>query len=290
MQISEMVEIGGIRQYIEIRGLGEQSPLLLFFHGGPGNSVTKRASAFTSELQKHFLVVLWDQRNSGQTRELNAPSHQLNLALMESDALELIQYLLKRFRQPKLFLFGHSWGGFLALRIAASHPELVKACMAVSPMIYQEQSERESLAWMLDKARSSNNAKAITELEQVNVPFENADHLYWHRYWLARFSGNRPPDREFVKRWSVEWLALLNEASRVNLMAGLADWQVPLFLFIGGRDYQTHYNLAREFFTHVKARKKDLFWFPNSGHNLLFSDSRKVQEQVISILNDQEIQ
>lgn len=285
VQISEAVVIGGIQQYIEVRGPNEQSPILLFLHGGPGNSVTKRAASFTSELQKHFLVVLWDQRNSGKTRELNT-SPQADLGTFESDAAEMIQYLLTRFGQTKLFLFGHSWGGFLALRVAKQQPDRVMACLAVSPMIFQQESERLSLEWMLQRARETNDSRALADLEKVKIPFENGDQLYWHRYWLARFSGNRPPDRSFVQRWATDWLDVLNEASRVNLLADSAHWPVPLFLFVGGRDFQTHFSLAQKYVTHVKAGKKDLFWFPNSGHNLLFTDSRQVQQQIISILND----
>src|SRR5271154_108319 len=69
---SEAIEIGGIKQWISIKGLNGTDPVLLFLHGGPGNSAMSYADGFTSELQKHFVVVQWDQRESGKTAKLNS--------------------------------------------------------------------------------------------------------------------------------------------------------------------------------------------------------------------------
>ena len=87
------VDIGGLKQWISIRRNKQRNPVLLFLHGGPGNSVMSYADNFTSELQKQFVVVQWDQRESGKTAELNASEKPLTVALMESDAVEMIHYL-----------------------------------------------------------------------------------------------------------------------------------------------------------------------------------------------------
>ena len=62
-----VVKIGGIRQVISIKGRDTSKPLLLFLHGGPGNSVMHYAERFTYRLQEHFIVVQWDQREVGKT-------------------------------------------------------------------------------------------------------------------------------------------------------------------------------------------------------------------------------
>ena len=97
----EAVEIGGIKQWISIKGSDLASPVLLFLHGGPGNSVMGYAETFTSELQKHFVVVQWDQRESGTTAKLNASQKPLSVALMEDDAIAMINYLRGRFHKKK---------------------------------------------------------------------------------------------------------------------------------------------------------------------------------------------
>ena len=140
--MSQAVEIGGIKQWINIKGTNGSNPVLLFLHGGPGNSAMSYAERFTNELQKHFVVVQWDQRESGRTAKLNTSDKPLTVAVMEEDAVDMINYLRTRFSQDKIYLMGHSWGGFLGLTVAANHPELLKAFMAISPMVYQVESER----------------------------------------------------------------------------------------------------------------------------------------------------
>ncbi len=152
IDISEAVEIGGLKQWINIKGTNRSNPVLLFLHGGPGNSAMGYADRFTHELQEHFLVVQWDQRESGVTATLNTSDRLITVALMEKDAVEMINYLRSRFAQEKIYLMGHSWGGFLGLRVAARYPDLLKAYFAISPMINQLESERLSLAWLISKA------------------------------------------------------------------------------------------------------------------------------------------
>ncbi|MEJ0055520.1 MAG: hypothetical protein WDN75_07610 [Bacteroidota bacterium] len=62
----EAINIGGIKQWISIKGTDSKDPVLLFLHGGPGNSAMGYADKFTGELQKHFVVIQWDQRESGE--------------------------------------------------------------------------------------------------------------------------------------------------------------------------------------------------------------------------------
>src|SRR5690349_23116787 len=56
------IPIGGIRQWVSIKSQYRKNPVLLFLHGGPGNSVISYSDKFTSTLRKHFVVVNWDQR------------------------------------------------------------------------------------------------------------------------------------------------------------------------------------------------------------------------------------
>jgi pimeloyl-ACP methyl ester carboxylesterase len=113
INIQEGVVIGGIRQWVSIKGINASDPVLLFLHGGPGNSVMGYGDKFTHELQKHFVVVLWDQRDSGKTAKLNAAPDTLTVDLMERDAVDVINYLRSRFSKSRIYLMGHSWGGFL---------------------------------------------------------------------------------------------------------------------------------------------------------------------------------
>jgi pimeloyl-ACP methyl ester carboxylesterase len=283
IDVKEAIPIGGIQQWITVSG-EPQKPLLLFLHGGPGNSVMGYANRFTSQLQKHFLIVHWDQRESGKTAELNRTDKPLTVSLMVSDAVELIQYLKQRFNKEKIYLMGQSWGGFLALEVAIAAPELLEACLAVSPMIYQDESERLSLAYLIKKAQMRGDTLALKELNSVQVPFQSPKDVYFHRKWLAIFDKRNPPIDIFVLGWCQTWLPLFQEASHVNYMEMAPRLDCPIYFFIGRNDLQTHAQLAENYFQLVTAPDKKFFLFKRSSHSPHLKESELFQERVLSIL------
>jgi len=280
--LQEAVSIGGINQWITIKSANDKNPVLLFLHGGPGNSVMGYDEKFTKILQKYFLVVQWDQRDVERTAKLNLSDTPITAQLMENDAVELINYLRKRFSQNKIYLVGHSWGGFLGLKVANDHPELLEAYFAVSPMIWQDESEKLSLAWAKARARKSNNKTEMEELERVDVPFKNSDDVYYHRKWVVTEMRSKPASRSFVESWSSKWLPLTLEASKVNFFEVAPEIKCPIYFLVGDKDYQTYFKLTEQYFTMLKAEKKELFWFTGYGHNLPTAASGKFQRVIIA--------
>jgi pimeloyl-ACP methyl ester carboxylesterase len=280
INLGESVVIGGIKQWIMIKGARESDPVLLFLHGGPGGSAAY-ADQFTGELQKQFLVVEWDQRESGKTAKLNPSGQPLTVALFENDTFEMINYLRVRFSRNKIYLVGHSWGGFLGLAAAAKHPELIAGYFAISPMVHQVESERASLEFMKNKAKAENNIVAINELSLVKVPFEDGLQLYYDRKWLALLMGDKPAPLAFVEAWSAKWLTLFNEASQVNFFETAPEIKCPIYFFLGSNDYQTYFKLTEEYYRIVKADKKELFWFTDSGHLITKTEPKKLQKIIL---------
>ena len=280
---AEAVRIGGIDQWISIKSTNDTLPVLLFLHGGPGNSVMGFADKFTTKLQDHFVVVQWDQRESGKTAKLNSSDKKPTVSQMESDAVEMVMHLRLRFSKQKIYLVGHSWGGFLALRVAASNPELLMACIAVAPMVNQWESERQTLDWLMTEARASNNQEAIDELSQVKIPFETPDQLYYHRRWLLLSSGKNPFPKNYVRNWGKTWFPLYLEACDINLFETASQIHCPVYFFVGSADRQAASAITAAYFQRVKAEKKDLFWFTKSGHSLNLTEPKKFQEVIISL-------
>jgi proline iminopeptidase len=63
----EAVEIGGIKQWISIRGTDRKNPVLLYVHGGPGYVSMPMSWWFGRGWEEYFTVVHWDQRGAGKT-------------------------------------------------------------------------------------------------------------------------------------------------------------------------------------------------------------------------------
>ena len=60
------VSLGGVPQWIQIRGDDRKNPVVLFVHGGPG-STESPVSSLLRHWEKYFTVVMWDQRDAGKT-------------------------------------------------------------------------------------------------------------------------------------------------------------------------------------------------------------------------------
>ncbi|HET9433691.1 MAG TPA: alpha/beta hydrolase, partial [Chitinophagaceae bacterium] len=197
--------IGGIKQYVRIKAKDRSKPLLLFLHGGPGSSLMQKIDKVSGKLQEHFVVVHWDQRETGETLKLNRSNQPLTVQLFYNDTHDLVDSLLRTFGKPRLYLVGYSWGSGLGFQIADKYPELLYAYIPVSPVIDQWRSDSISLA-MLKKEMGSNARK---ELSIVKIPFENAEQLYYHRKWLFKHEGQKFVSlslrKSFVESWAATW-------------------------------------------------------------------------------------
>ena len=276
-----IVSIGGIRQYILIKGKDDSKPILLFLHGGPGSSLLNKTDQISGKLQEHFVVVQWDQRETGETLKLNKSPQPLTLSLFYNDTHDLIDSLLKKFQKPKLYLAGYSWGSGLGFNIADKYPQLLYAYIAISPVIYQWRCDSISLKIL----RETMGKKAREELSQVKIPFENAEQLYYHRKWLRKYEGQKFVSlgfrKSYVQGWAATWWDVWSRSNELNLFESLPAIYCPVYFFAGEKDFNTNYTITREYFNKVTAPKKDLFLFEHAGHGLPETDSELFQEFII---------
>ena len=94
----ETVRIGGIDQWVSIRGRDKRNPVLLFIHGGPGYVSMPMSWWFSRDWEEYFTVVQWDQRGAGKTYLLNDPAMiapTLTLERMVDDTEEMADWIRK---------------------------------------------------------------------------------------------------------------------------------------------------------------------------------------------------
>jgi pimeloyl-ACP methyl ester carboxylesterase len=164
------VEIGGIRQWITVRGKDRSNPILLVIHGGPASPELSNRWLFEDPWTDYFTVVEWDQRGAGKTYGLNDPETvgpTITKERMIEDAEELTAWLRKTYDRPKIFVMAHSWGTILGLSLAQRHPDWLYAYIGTGQLSSGPESEKRGWAYAMAKARADRNDKAIAELSAI---------------------------------------------------------------------------------------------------------------------------
>lgn len=304
------VEIGGIRQWISVRGRDRRNPILLVIHGGPASTEMPVSWLYQRPWEDYFTVVQWDQRGAGKTSAANdavtvAPT--ITIERMTADGEELIAYLLKHYGKRKLFVLGHSWGTVIGLNIARAHPEWLHAYIGMGQFIYGPDNERVGYQFALREARATNDTQAIRELEAI-APYPGPggaltiQQIITQRKWVIHYGGLTAGRSDFAYEENARALspdygprdhaADANvDQSLVQLLPGLIrlDYRpvnrinCPVFLMAGRRDYETPSAIAAAWFAKLHAPRKSLFWFEYSAHMMHMEQPGKV---FLHLVND----
>ena len=145
---SMYLDVNGQEQWISIYGENRDNPVLLFLHGGPGDSYSYADFKIWRKLAKDYTIVNWDQRNAGKTWLHNAQDSEITPELMRSDLEVLTDQILAYTGKDKLTLLGVSWGTLYANDYALRHPEKVECVidlsLASSAGIYTEQMRQDA--------------------------------------------------------------------------------------------------------------------------------------------------
>lgn len=67
---------------------------------------------YNRELEKYYIVVIWEQRGSGKSYYPFEKKDDININMFIEDIYVLTKYLLNRFNQSKLYLVGHKGFAF----------------------------------------------------------------------------------------------------------------------------------------------------------------------------------
>src|SRR6202050_4988487 len=166
----EKVRIGGIDQWVSVRGADRRNPVLLYTPGGAGFFSIPMSWWFARGLEEYFTIVQWDQRATGKTYLLTDPATiapTLTPERMIADTEEMAAWARKEFGKDRIFVLGHSWGSFLGLQLAERHPEWLYAYIGVCQLIDGPESERRGWRFAMDAAHGEGNAEAVRELESI---------------------------------------------------------------------------------------------------------------------------
>jgi len=303
----EKVILGGVEQWVLLRGEDKQKPVLLILHGGPGVAEMLMYREYLSELEKHFVVVNWDQQGAGKSYNNKIPVECMNVEHFVSNTIELTEWLKKRFNQNKIYLLGHSWGSILGIKAIQKQPESYSAYIGVGQFVNFIEGERISYDFALKTAKEKNIAQAVKELENIGrPPYKNDIKLVKtqiERKWITMFGANTYGKtgysflipillngREYTISEKMGFFMGINfslnliwsHLTNVDFFIQAKELNVPVYFCAGRHDYTVPSILAERYFLELKAPKKDWIWFENSAHNPHFEEPEKFVDYLIN--------
>jgi pimeloyl-ACP methyl ester carboxylesterase len=306
----EKIRLGGTDQWINIRGLRSDAPVVLVVHGGPGSPELAAFRAYNADLEKDLVMVQWEQRGAGKSFDPALGSNDMLIERFVEDGVALSEILVKRFGR-KIAILGHSWGSYLGVRIVQERPDLFLAYVGIGQVNDFIASEKESWRFTLDEARRRGDAKAVKALEGLGSPpwRDDADlaKIGTQRAYLVKYGGaiygksdyglmisSLAGCREYTVLDKVNYLrgsffSLKAMWWQLNALgASLTDsaprFQVPVFFFIGRHDRNVSAKGSADYFDKIRAPRKELVWFENSAHMPPFEEPAKFNAALLQRL------
>jgi len=299
------VRIGGIDQWIGIRGEDTNNPVLLLLHGGPGCSY----SIFTPHLrawEKHFTIVQWDQRGSGRTlaRMRRRPGDPLNLEQLTSDGAEVAAYARMRLGKERIFLLAGSLGSTFGIRLARRRPDLFYAYIGTDQNVGMKRERANEHGKLIERLHVLGLRKGLKAAERIGP-----DPTLWRAHdfeTIARWSmrsdvrgyartmkllkdavwyapGWTLKDiRTFVAGMRYSLQKLLPEIVRYDAWEEGLRFDIPVFIFQGETDVLTTPRLARAFFDDVVAPVKRFALISDAGHFAAFLQPEQFLRQLLT--------
>lgn len=297
------ITLGGIGQWVKIRGEDRDNPVLLFLHGGPGDVTNPWSFILFAHWEKHFTVVQWDERGAGRTLRKNGPGIAATITIdrMVQDGIELAEYLRKHLRKEKIILVGHSFGSILGVKMARAKPELFYAYVGTG-QVSDSPVKNYTVTYeaLLKKAKALGDARAIEELTRLGPPPYNSGDGYRVQWkWANAFEGAN----EFI--YSTLGLALvapdysvqdMNDSGEGQMLSAErlvpqmqsigpaelgVEFSIPIFVFQGEEDFTTSTALAQHYLESIKAPRKEFVAIPAGGHFAVFMRSYQFLQELV---------
>jgi pimeloyl-ACP methyl ester carboxylesterase len=300
----EPVTLGGLQQWILIRGDDTSNPVLLWLHGGPGSPTLPLAHQYDGELLEYFTVVHWDQRGAGKSFDAELSPDTMKIENFVSDTVELANLLRARFRQEKIYLVGHSWGSVLGALTAARTPELFHAFVGAGQAVNIPEAQVVAYEQLLEQARASTNQQALDELTTIGTPpWSDQQANITYATWVNHFGGvmrgvtGQDLDKtvasspyytaEDREKWQqgqgFSAQAMIAELMQVNLIDEVKTLEVPVYIFSGKHDLNSPGSLAQRWLDGLEAPSKELVIFENSAHFLMWEENEQFNQEMLRV-------
>jgi pimeloyl-ACP methyl ester carboxylesterase len=298
------LRLGGVDQWVMIRGESVANPPLILLHGGPGMSETFLFRHFNAPLEEHFCVVYWDQRGAGRSFDRRLAKSSLTVEQLIADLDELVDWVRDRLRTQTVTLFGHSWGSALGVLHAARFPEKVAAYVGTGQLGDWPASERATYDYVIGELERRQERKALAKLRAIGPPPHDVKRLLVQRLALSRLEGRMDASALWQlgkillggaesSWWDLPGMlrgfyfsldAMWSEVSALDLSRAVPALRMPVFFFLGRHDHWVAPESSVAYFERLAAPAKKLLWFEASGHEPFMDEPDKLNAAMVELV------
>ncbi len=260
------VVVNGTRLWVE--DTGGDKPVLLFSHGLLWS--TRMFDAQVAAFRDRFRCIAWDHRGQGQS---DVPRVRcITIEDCYRDAVALIEQL----DVSPVHFVGLSMGGFVAMRLAARRPDLLRSCILLETSADPEPVDNVPRYRMLNRVARWLGLGVVAERVMpimfgrtfLTDPARTAE----RSEWKARLSANR---RDI-------WRAVNGVIEREGVYDALTSITVPTLIVVGDEDVATAPAKAERI--HAAIRESTLVRIPGAGHSSSVEQPERVNAAMDAFL------
>lgn len=259
---------------------------LLILHGGPG--VPYNYLEVFKKIADERPVIFYDQLGVGKSKTFK---RNKDLWTIERYVSEL-EALVTNLHLDKFYLFGHSWGGALAINYTLKNPNKVESLVLASPLVSTE-------LWVADSKKLLNEitpetAKIVSILEEqgetdseeykeIVVQF-NDKFLYRKQPWPNNlvYSFDHINKNIYEKMWGPSEFTVTGNLKNYDQMENLKNLTMPVLITGGKFDEATPQTLKRA----AKGLPKGkLIIYEKSAHFAFLEEEEKYFRDLRLFLN-----
>jgi proline iminopeptidase len=291
---ASFITIGGVEQWVTIRGDDRRNPVLLLLHGGPGDVQSPFVSTY-APYEKAFVLVQWDQRGAGRTFARNGAAGLTREALI-ADGIDLAEQLHRRFPGSPLILFSHSWGSIIATGMAQQRPDLFVAYVGTGQVTSWAGMVQFQFDFLEQRYKEKGDTAGLAALEAIGKPDPkdldqyftfsrpirqnmNASDTAWLTGLRTLYSANGVAEavvKVIGDGMMASGRALVDASVATNLRATATSFKIPYFVIQGRHDLFSPTPLVEVYFNEVSAPKKRLIIIEDAGHFALSTHQAEV--------------
>jgi len=298
------VRIGGVDQWVQIRGADRANPVLLMLHAH-GASMIPLTPLYTS-WEQHFTVVQWDRRTVGRTRLAGRRSGDADWTFdrFVTDGIELVEHLRERLGQDRVVVAAHSQGTVVGIGMIRRRPDLFRAYVGMGQMVDMPRNEAIVYERLLAQVRAAGRRRVVKGLVALGPP-PYPDRTAWIRrlrYAMAVDSEGRAWRKVALTRlllmpgysvrdvlgWFADIMAfpqhLYEETMAVTPETLGTTFEVPVLILHGTRETYAIAELAQEYVERIEAPTKAYVPLDGLGHLAPFLAPDRISAELTALI------